>query len=441
MSEDPKNTGGEGGPAPQKRKRRRRRPRRKNAGEQQAQDQGSARPQEPTREATAQQAPAGGDSRRRRRTPRQSKPEEATPWSKIREDREAREDEDRRAKLRQEEEREVDPRQIYSSDPVFLKASDDVEDEFLEDLVEPEWNLQAQWVRTALVLSPFMRARQVSDAADLFMQPGDQVILSTPRGIELGTVLETPKWKISSEEPRNKILRTAGYSDSRQVTRNEQKCLEGFDLCQKLVSDKKLDMKLLSVEYLHGGGKAVFYFAAEKRVDFRQLIRELAGQLHIRIEMRQIGVRDAARLIGGIGPCGEQVCCNRFLTKFSPVSIKMAKVQSLMLNPQKVSGACGRLLCCLEYEYEQYREMLSEAPRIGKFVDSPDGRARIKELMLLDRKCVCELTDGSRKVCPWSDLRYDAEPVRDQEPGGQDRKRPRRKRGRNPSDQESPDDK
>jgi cell fate regulator YaaT (PSP1 superfamily) len=357
----------------------------------------------------------------------------STPWSKERADEEQKTRERKAQRRRREEAREVDPRKVYADRPVLLRETEDVEEQFLDDLVEPPWNIDGEWVRVVEVISPYMRARQEADAGDHYIEPGDDVILSTQRGIERATVLDAPEWVEREADLKSKVLRCAGYSDSRQMTRNESKSLDAFELCARLVEEKGLKMKLMRVEYMHGGGKAVFYFTAEKRVDFRQLIRDLAGQLHIRIEMRQIGVRDAARLVGGVGPCGQEVCCNRFLAGFSPVSIKMAKVQNLQLNPQKVSGVCGRLLCCLEYEYEQYRRMLAEAPRVGRHVDSPHGKVRIKELMLLDRKCVCEREDGSKLVCPWSELSYEsrAGSERGRRSSGDGRQRSRRSRGRN----------
>lgn len=375
--------------------------------------------------------------RRRRRKPRDEKQGEeqvresapSTPWSEKREQEERQAQEREHRKRRREEEEDLDPRQVYVDRPVFLADAMDVEEEFLDDLVEPEWNEEAQWVRSAHVLIPITRNRFLGDAGDLHFEPGDQVILSTGRGIELGLALESPVYREVREETKNRILRRFGYSDSRQMTRNETKSVEALELCRRLIGERKLKMKLLRVEHLHGGGKAVFYFTAEKRVDFRQLIRDLASQLHTRIEMRQIGVRDASRMVGGVGPCGQRVCCNRFLMRFSPVSIKMAKVQSLMLNPHKVSGICGRLLCCLEYEYEQYRDIQREAPRVGREVMSPDGPARIRDLMLIEGKCTIELQDGTRKVCPWSELKFREEGG---DRGGNGDRRPGRRRRRKP---------
>ena len=389
--------------------------------------------------------------RRRRRRSKKPRGEEAerkenaqkaresgpTPWSQQREEADRARRKAEELKKREAEEKDVDPRKVYSDRPVFLASHEDLEEQFVDDLVEPEWNVDAEWKRTAYALIPITRNRLIADTGDLQFAPGDQVILSTGRGIELGFALEAPVYREVRDEIKNRILRRFGYSDSRQMTRNETKSVEALELCRKLIEERKLAMKLLRVEHLHGGGKAVFYFTAEKRVDFRQLIRDLAGQLHTRIEMRQVGVRDAARLVGGQGPCGQRVCCNRFLTKFSPVSIKMAKVQSLMLNPHKVSGICGRLLCCLEYEYEQYRALAREAPRAGKEVQTPEGPARVREVMLIEGKCAVEMGDGSRKVCPWHELKFEREPQQNQEG---ERKRGRRRGRRKHRGQEKKDE-
>ncbi len=360
-----------------------------------------------------------------------------TPWSQQREEADRVRREAEEARKRAAEEKDVDPRVVYSDSPVFLASHEDLEEQFVDDLVEPEWNMDATWKRTAYAMIPITRNRLIADAGDLHFAPGDQVILSTNRGIELGFALEAPVYREVRDEIKNRILRRFGYSDSRQMSRNESKSVEALDLCRKLIEERKLPMKLLRVEHLHGGGKAVFYFTADKRVDFRQLIRDLAGQLHTRIEMRQVGVRDAARLVGGQGPCGQPVCCNRFLTKFSPVSIKMAKVQSLMLNPHKVSGICGRLLCCLEYEYEQYRAIARQAPRVGREVQTSEGPARVRDVMLIEGKCVLEMGDGNRKVCPWHEIEYQQEP---RDSGGEEQKRGRRRGRRKPRSEEKKDD-
>jgi len=397
---------------PRKRRRRRRRPRK-------------------PREDGDEKRPGDGGAEQ---SARESGP---TPWSQQREeaDRARRKVEER--KKREVEEKDVDPRKVYSDRPVFLASHEDIEEQFVDDLVEPEWNMDGEWKRTAYALIPITRNRLIANAGDLHFVQGDQVVLSTNRGIELGFALESPVYREFRGEIKNRILRKFGYSDSRQMTRNETKSVEALELCRKLIDDRKLAMKLLRVEHLHGGGKAVFYFTADKRVDFRLLIRELAGQLHTRIEMRQVGVRDAARLVGGQGPCGQRVCCNRFLTRFSPVSIKMAKVQSLMLNPHKVSGICGRLLCCLEYEYEQYRAIAREAPRMGREVQTDEGPATVRDVMLIEGKCALEMRDGSRKVCPWHEIEFTREPEQSR---GEDQQQGSRRGRRRPRSEEKKDE-
>jgi cell fate regulator YaaT (PSP1 superfamily) len=192
------------------------------------------------------------------------------------------------------------------------------------------------------------------------------------------------RWVKSKNLPR--IIRRASTNDSRQKDRNRHKELEALTACQNQIASLRLPMKLIEVDYLHGGNKAVFYFASEGRVDFRDIVRELARQLHVRVEMRQVGIRDAARMIGGIGTCGQQLCCNRYIREFGPVSIRMAKDQDLVLNPEKVSGICGRLMCCLAYEEQAYRESARGMPRIGKRVMTPDGEGRVRDRDILRRR-------------------------------------------------------
>ncbi len=165
-----------------------------------------------------------------------------------------------------------------------------------------------------------------------------------------------------------------------------------------MISELRLDMKLVRVDFLHGGNKAVFFFAAEGRVDFRGLVRELARRLHIRVEMRQIGVRDAARMLGGLGTCGQRLCCNRFIREFQAVSIRMAKDQDLVLNPEKVSGCCGRLMCCLAYEDQVYREASRSMPRVGRRVMTPNGEGRVRDRDVLKRLVRVQLADEAGLV-------------------------------------------
>jgi cell fate regulator YaaT (PSP1 superfamily) len=223
------------------------------------------------------------------------------------------------------------------------------------------------------------------ECIDLSLDKGDPIIVETGRGLALGEVVVPSTRKLVSETRLPRVIRKASQNDMRQRERNVEKERAAFTLCREGIEQLRLPMKLISVDYLHGGNKAVFYFASEGRVDFRDLVRELARRLHIRVEMRQIGVRDAARMLGGIGSCGQPLCCNRYLREFTPVSIRMAKNQDLVLNPEKVSGICGRLLCCLAYEDAHYREAAKNMPRVGRRVITPDGEGRVRDRDVLRR--------------------------------------------------------
>ncbi len=194
------------------------------------------------------------------------------------------------------------------------------------------------------------------DPRDLDLKEMDRVIVESEEGLGFGTVKTispAPPSEISAKGLK-KVVRRATEEDLMQVARNREKETDAFRLCREKIEQKGLQMKLVNVEYLFDGSKAIFYFTAEERVDFRELVRELAGQLHTRIEMRQIGVRDEAKMKGWIGPCGRLLCCSTWIKSFEPVSIKMAKAQGLSLNPANISGMCGRLMCCLSFEYRNY---------------------------------------------------------------------------------------
>ncbi|MFZ5944518.1 MAG: PSP1 domain-containing protein [Bacillota bacterium] len=206
----------------------------------------------------------------------------------------------------------------------------------------------------------------------------DNVIVETARGIEFGNVVVGPK-EINEEEviqPLKKVLRVAVPADIEQVKNNEQKEKEAFNACLEKISEHKLPMKLIDVEYTFDNSKIIFFFTAEGRVDFRELVKDLAAIFRTRIELRQIGVRDEAKMLGGIGACGRVLCCHSFLGEFEPVSIKMAKEQNLSLNPAKISGICGRLMCCLKYENDVYQECNKECgdcpPKINLNLDKFD---------------------------------------------------------------------
>ena len=205
--------------------------------------------------------------------------------------------------------------------------------------------------------------------------PGENVIVETANGLAFGTVCEG-NHEVSDDRvvsPLKKVLRVANEKDMRKLEENIKKQEDAFQVCEQKIAAHKLDMKLVSVEYSFDGGKITFFFTAEGRVDFRALVKDLANHFHARIELRQIGVRDEARMLGGIGICGQPYCCKRFLDDFLPVSIKMAKEQGLSLNPTKISGSCGRLMCCLNYEQQSYEYLNSITPSIGSTVKTEQG--------------------------------------------------------------------
>ena len=204
---------------------------------------------------------------------------------------------------------------------------------------------------------------------------GDYVIVETARGTECGMVAESNKLVSDSKiiKPLKKMVRKASSEDVARLKENKEKEKQAFPTCEKMILSHGLDMKLVDVEYSFDGSKILFYFTADGRVDFRDLVKDLAGTFHTRIELRQIGVRDEAKMLGGLGICGQPFCCARFLDDFQPVSIKMAKEQGLSLNPTKISGSCGRLMCCLKYEQDAYEHLWSFTPRVGWSVKTPSG--------------------------------------------------------------------
>jgi len=217
------------------------------------------------------------------------------------------------------------------------------------------------------------------------LEAGDAVIIDTARGPEFG-ICAAGNHTVSSRDvvqPLRKVLRRATEQDIAANEQNRRKEREALQICQKKVSDRGLDMQMVSAEYAFDGSKLLFFFTSEGRVDFRELVKDLASQFHTRIELRQIGVRDKAKMVGGLGICGRPFCCREFLDDFQPVSIKMAKTQNLSLNPTKISGTCGRLMCCLKYEQDAYEDLIRTAPKADSFVDTPDGRGTVSEVNLL----------------------------------------------------------
>ncbi len=216
-------------------------------------------------------------------------------------------------------------------------------------------------------------------------EAGTAVIVETARGLEYGTVSMNMK-EIQEEEvvaPLKEIVRIATSADREQVEKNRKKEKEAFLICEEKIAAHKLDMKLVDVEYTFDANKILFYFTADGRVDFRELVKDLASVFRTRIELRQIGIRDEAKMLGGIGICGRSLCCNSFLDGFHPVSIKMAKEQGLSLNPTKISGNCGRLMCCLKYEQNCYDEYYKIAPSVGAIVSTPQGKGVVQGVTVL----------------------------------------------------------
>ncbi|EGQ23200.1 stage 0 sporulation protein YaaT [Sporosarcina newyorkensis 2681] len=225
------------------------------------------------------------------------------------------------------------------------------------------------------------------DPLDMPVEVGNYVIVETARGIEYGKVASRSN-EIDDEDvvlPLKKIIRLADENDRELVRENQQEAEQAFDVCAEKIIEHRLDMRLVDVEYTFDRNKIVFYFTAEGRVDFRSLVKDLASIFRTRIELRQIGLRDEAKMLGGIGPCGRMLCCSTFLGDFEPVSIKMAKDQNLSLNPSKISGLCGRLMCCLKYENDEYEEAKAQMPDIGTQVATPDGIGKVVGLNLLER--------------------------------------------------------
>ena len=223
------------------------------------------------------------------------------------------------------------------------------------------------------------------DPKGLQVKMGDQVVVETAQGSEFATCTEGNHEVEDSAivKPLCAVLRKATENDRRTVEYNRKKESEAFDICEKKIAEHGLDMKLVNVSASFDGNKIIFYFTADGRVDFRELVRDLAGVFRARIELRQIGVRDEAKMIGGLGICGRPFCCSQFLDSFLPVSIKMAKTQNLSLNPTKISGTCGRLMCCLKYEQDAYEDAAKRMPKVESFVQTPDGPGNVKSIDLL----------------------------------------------------------
>ncbi|MGN1137865.1 MAG: stage 0 sporulation family protein [Ruminococcus sp.] len=240
------------------------------------------------------------------------------------------------------------------------------------------------------------------DPKDIELNVGDMVIVETARGIECGQVA-IPNKNVDDEEiihPLKPLIRKATDNDLAHVEENKKRQKEAFKICEKKIAEHNLDMNLVEVEYTFDNNKILFYFTADGRVDFRNLVKDLASVFRTRIELRQIGVRDEAKMLGGLGICGRPFCCHSFLGDFQPVSIKMAKEQGLSLSPVKISGTCGRLMCCLKYEQNAYTDLLKHTPKVGAIVKTPNGKGLVVENNLIAGTLKVKLDSSPEDAAP-----------------------------------------
>ena len=241
------------------------------------------------------------------------------------------------------------------------------------------------------------------DPLDFEIQQGDNVIVETARGIEYGVVVLSPR-EVEEDtivQPLKSVIRPASFEDDEIERKNKEKEKEAFQICLEKINKHNLEMKLIDCEYTFDNNKVLFYFTADGRIDFRELVKDLAAVFKTRIELRQIGVRDETKILGGIGVCGRPLCCHSYLTDFVPVSIKMAKEQNLSLNPTKISGVCGRLMCCLKNEEEAYEELNSKLPNVGDIVTTKDGfKGEVQSTSVLKQlvKVIVTLENDEKEV-------------------------------------------
>ncbi len=232
--------------------------------------------------------------------------------------------------------------------------------------------------------------------ADIAFSVGDFAVVETSQGVECGTVSEA-NHQVDDEKivkPLKKVIRKATEKDLAKIEENRKKAITAYEICEKKIEEHGLDMKLTDAQYTFDGSRIIFFFTSDGRVDFRELVKDLAAALHTRIELRQIGVRDEARMLGGLGICGQPFCCSRFLNGFQPVSIKMAKEQGLSLNPTKISGSCGRLMCCLKYEQDSYEYLLKKTPNVGATVKTDDGVGVVTDVNVITGNLIVKINDS-----------------------------------------------
>ncbi len=250
------------------------------------------------------------------------------------------------------------------------------------------------------------------DAGVLKLRIDDRVVVQTERGIGLGIVVKKLNGGriSSSKKPLKKILRKANANDINKEVKNKEREEEIYKISLCEIGECKLPMKLVKVDRLSDGSKIIFYFTAESRVDFRELVKRLAHRFHTRIEMRQIGVRNETKMMGGIGNCGREFCCSTFLKEFEPVSVRIAKDQNMALNPAKISGVCGRLICCLTFEHEAYLDLKKNMPKCGKMVRVPQGRGKVIEQNIIRQSVIVRLEDGREVKVPVSEVKENKPP-------------------------------
>ncbi|MFH1413746.1 MAG: stage 0 sporulation family protein [Candidatus Omnitrophota bacterium] len=247
------------------------------------------------------------------------------------------------------------------------------------------------------------------NSGNLEVKEGDQVIIEYDRGLDYGQVISLSEkacpHRKHPKEPLKKVVRLSRKEDLKQIEDNRAKAKEAFITCNRKIEEHKLGMKLVVAEYSFDRSKIIFYFTAEGRIDFRDLVKDLAKIFKARIELRQIGVRDEARFFGGFGSCGRELCCAKFLKDFEPVTIKMAKEEGLPLNPPKISGLCGRLMCCLSFEYETYKILSKGLPREGEHINTPKGKGKVINVNVFKRTATIELEDGMQVEMNYKDAK------------------------------------